>query len=149
MIRKANIDDLDSIYKIEVESFPVPWEKVSMEVEFYKDYSYIFVYEENNRVVAYIIAWFLEVEAEIMSVAVTKEYRGKGIGQTLVEHVFNLFGSGVNWFLEVATDNNEAISLYKKYGFKISNTIKNYYGIGLDAYRMINLADESKIHKFT
>lgn len=139
MIRKANLNDLDSIYGIEVESFPVPWEKVSMEVEFYKDYSHIFVYEDNSVVVGYLIVNYFETEAEIMSIAVKKEFRGKGIGKALLDHCFSIFPLDLKWFLEVAIDNDSAISLYEKYGFKKSTTVKNYYGIGLDAYRMNNV----------
>ena len=83
MIRKASLEDLNDIYNIEVSSFDTPWEKVSIEVEFYKDYASIYVYEVDKKVVAYIITWLIGLEAELITIAVDEGFRRQGIGRVL------------------------------------------------------------------
>lgn len=137
MIRKASLDDLNDIYNIEVLSFETPWEKASIEVEFYKDYASIYVYEVDKKVVAYIITWLIGPEAELITIAVDEGCRRQGIGRALFAHIKKLYGENVLWHLEVACENNGAIQMYKGFGFEITSTIANYYGDGKNAFRMI------------
>ncbi len=137
MIRKATIEDLDNIYEIAISSFENPWEKVSIEAEFYKDYSYIHVNEIDNKVIGYIISWLLGNEAELLTIAIHNDYRRKGIGTEFLKYVMDLYGNDVLWHLEVACSNKGAIQLYKIYGFEINSIIADYYGVGKDAYRMV------------
>lgn len=137
MIRKATLNDLDKIYDIAVASFDTPWEKVSIEAEFYKDYASIYVCELEGQIRAYIITWLIADEAELLTIAVDEGWRNKGIGKSLMNYMKELYGSNVLWHLEVACSNKSAIHLYKSYGFEINSIIANYYGEGKDAYRMI------------
>jgi ribosomal-protein-alanine N-acetyltransferase len=41
-----------------------------------------------------------------------------------------------NCCLEVAVTNQDAISFYQHMGFQVTETVKNYYKDGTDAYRM-------------
>ncbi|MDE7315502.1 MAG: ribosomal protein S18-alanine N-acetyltransferase [Mucispirillum sp.] len=137
MIRKASLEDLDDIYNIEVSSFETPWEKASIEVEFYKDYASIYVYEVDKKVVAYIITWLLGCEAELITIAVDEGCRRQGIGRALFANVKMFYDENVLWHLEVACENSSAIQMYKSFGFEITSTITNYYGDGKNAFRMI------------
>lgn len=78
----------------------------------------------------------------VMAMAVSEAYQGKGIGSTLLEALIKLAN---NWLaikrieLEVFTENDKAIELYKKHGFEIEGTAKGYAfrnGEYADAYRM-------------
>ena len=137
MIRKASLDDLNDIYNIEVSSFDTPWEKASIEVEFYKDYANIYVYEIDKKVAAYIITWLLGAEAELITIAVDEDWRRQGIGKALLAYMKTLYGENIIWHLEVACDNENAIRMYKSFGFEITSTIANYYGDNKNAYRML------------
>ena len=137
MIRKATLNDLDKIYDIAVASFDTPWEKVSIEAEFYKDYASIYVCELESQIRAYIITWLIADEAELLTIAVDEGCRRQGIGKALFAHMKKLYGENVLWHLEVACENNGAIQLYKGFGFEITSTIANYYGDGKNAFRMI------------
>lgn len=137
MIRNALIDDIDFIEEIEKSSFETPWSRVSLEVEFYKDYSKMFIYEIDNIIVGYIIIWDLGKEWELVTLAVSKEYRRMKIGTKLLEYALKLSDSNSIWRLEVDCKNKEAISLYKKYNFNIVGEISNYYGQYKNAYRML------------
>lgn len=137
MIRKASLEDLNDIYNIEVLSFETPWEKASIEVEFYKEYADIYVYEVDKKVVAYIITWLIGAEAELITIAVDEGWRRQGIGRALFANIRKLYGENVLWHLEAACENYSAIQMYKSFGFEITSTIANYYGDGKNAFRMI------------
>ncbi|KAH9619017.1 hypothetical protein KSS87_018290 [Heliosperma pusillum] len=65
----------------------------------------------------------------IMTLGVLAPYRGLGIGTKLLNHVIELCSKQniSEIYLHVQTNNDEAISFYKKFGFEITDTIKNYY----------------------
>jgi len=77
-------------------------------------------------------------KGHIVSIAVMPEHRRKGIGQALVTRAMEgmRFYNAKQCFLEVRVSNTQAISLYKKLGFKITRTINGYYSDGEDAYVM-------------
>ncbi|MEE2774933.1 MAG: GNAT family N-acetyltransferase [Pseudomonadota bacterium] len=78
-------------------------------------------------------------EAEILTVAVLPAYQNQGIGKTLVNDILlDLSSHGIEKvFLEVASNNITAISIYNSYGFKSCRTRKNYYRTeNLDAIQM-------------
>jgi ribosomal protein S18 acetylase RimI-like enzyme len=74
----------------------------------------------------------------IGSVAVLRDYRGKGLGRKLLEACENEFRArGITHFmLEVAVDNVEAIGIYEANGYRINSVIGGYYSRGKDAYFM-------------
>ena len=79
-------------------------------------------------------------EYRIGRIAVIKEYRGKGIGQMMMEKMIeeSLNNHCVTMSLEVRVSNDNAIALYKKNGFETVALRKNYYEDNHeDAYLMI------------
>jgi ribosomal-protein-alanine N-acetyltransferase len=68
-------------------------------------------------------------EAEILSVAVTKARRGRGLARDLLQlHLRRLAGDGVRTvFLEVDETNVPAIRLYRRAGFRDVGKRPNYY----------------------
>ena len=133
--------DADKVYEIENESFFEPWSKKKLLKEF-EENSFLkhYVYEKDGEVVGFYIISCITDLVEIFTIAVDKDYREDGIGSKLLEHVINYARenkAGEIW-LEASTKNIAAINLYKKYGFKIQSTRKNYYQkTGEDAYNMI------------
>jgi len=76
----------------------------------------------------------------LVSIAVLKEYRGRGIGSALLQETINTlknYYKTVSVFLEVRVSNRPAIALYKKFGFQIVRRIPMYYRDGEDAYVMV------------
>ena len=98
-----------------------------------------FVAELDGKVVGYIAIMSLSrEEAKIISFAVRKKFRGKGIGKKLLKAAIERCKERgkKKILLEVRVSNFVAQNLYKKMGFKIIDIIPNYYTNGEDAYLM-------------
>lgn len=74
----------------------------------------------------YLIANQMADESELLRVAVTEEYRQKGIGRCLLEYYLTDI-HGNRYFLEVRESNAAARRLYEKYGYKALGFRKAYY----------------------
>jgi [ribosomal protein S18]-alanine N-acetyltransferase len=71
-------------------------------------------------------------EAELLSIAVSKAERGKGIGAAILNaHLARLGAVGVSEvFLEVEPGNAAALALYHRFGFERAGERKGYYRQG-------------------
>ena len=79
-------------------------------------------------------------EYEILLIYVCKNYRKKGIGTKLFNKIEKNNTCLKNIYLEVSTNNFEAISFYKKMKFIEMHTRKNYFFINdkyIDALAMV------------
>ena len=77
-------------------------------------------------------------KGHVVSIAVMNEYRSKGFGSALVNE--SIKGVKIRQcselYLEVRCSNNDAVRLYEKLGFSITQRLKAYYRDGEDAYVM-------------
>lgn len=92
---------------------------------------------KDKDIIGYVLIVLEGEEAEIDSVAVRKNFEGKGIGSSLIEYSLKkLKETGVKRvLLEVKKTNTRAINLYAKFGFKPYRIRKGYYD-GVDAICM-------------
>ncbi|XP_047332350.1 N-alpha-acetyltransferase 50 [Impatiens glandulifera] len=83
----------------------------------------------------------------IMTLGVLAPYRGLGVGSKLLNHVMELSSKQnvSKIYLHVQTNNDEAMSFYKKFGFEVTETIHNYYTniTPPDCYVLTKLFDHS------
>jgi len=135
LIRVATLTDLDEIVKIEKENYDTPWSYESFLNELYSDKSTIYVYEFERQVAGYVVLYTLIDEIDIANISVKKEYQGRKIGSNLMEFVLSKH-IGYKFYLEVREDNEKAIALYEKFGFKSYSMRKDYYGRGINAILM-------------
>ncbi len=130
-IRRALAEDIDSILQIETEQFSHPWKKSYFTDELTHDISNFFVAEdvEKKRVAGFIIFWIIEETMELHNIAVSGDYKKKGIGKRLM--LFLLEKARKNnveeIFLEVRKSNVTAIRLYEAFHFKQVGVRKDYY----------------------
>ena len=98
--------------------------------------SIILVYEEENVIKGFLYAEDLIDNIDLLEIVVDKKYRNMSIGSKLIEYLIdNYCYYDKSITLEVAVNNDVALKLYKKFGFKVVNTRKRYYG-DIDAYLM-------------
>ncbi len=144
IIRKWQYADNLSVYKIEKESFSDPWTKEMISDTFIQENFVGLVAEDKGAVVGYIALTYCLDEAEINIIAVTRDYRKKGIATKLLNEAFLVLSEmGVNKvFLEVRKSNHSAQNLYKSTGFTVIGLRPKYYKGVEDAILMEKILKE-------
>jgi ribosomal-protein-alanine N-acetyltransferase len=75
-------------------------------------------------------------EYEVHTIGVDPAYQGHGVGRRLLDELLYFADGGVV-YLEVRTDNEAALGLYRSTGFEEIGLRKRYYRVsGADAYTM-------------
>ena len=122
-------EDINWVYKIEEESFSMPWSISSFEKELENDLTYYIIAEIDGKIVGYMGMWVVLGEGQVTNIAVAKAYRGKGIGKALLAHILEYAKqTGIKMlFLEVRESNRVARKLYESYGFSPIARRKAYY----------------------
>jgi ribosomal-protein-alanine N-acetyltransferase len=84
---------------------------------------------EDEGIVGFVLARSVGGEAEILTLAVAPWARRRGVGAALVEAVAVHAGAAGSkaLFLEVAADNEAAVGVYLKTGFKQAGLRRAYY----------------------
>ncbi len=122
-------EDIPNIAKIEKECFSEPWSEKSIEDSLHLSNTYMFVAKDNGIPVGYLITYCMSAEADIANIAVTKDYRKKGIAKMLFNKFFELCRKDeiktIN--LEVRESNTIAREFYEKLGFKENGARKRFY----------------------
>jgi len=139
--REANAFDLPVFVSLDKELFPYsPWSASQYKEEFSSPTRYFVVaIDEQQSIVGYAGVFAPgEAEADILTVGVVPEQRGKGIAKALMAQITDWAKSQgtTAMMLEVKVDNVEAIGLYQSLGYSQLNVRKNYFGPGLDAQVM-------------
>ncbi|MEM3371398.1 MAG: ribosomal protein S18-alanine N-acetyltransferase [Candidatus Korarchaeum sp.] len=96
------------------------------------------------RVEPHYIKGITLILGHVLSIAVSKEHRRRGIGEALMlkaEEGLLTYGSEVI-YLEVRVSNEPAIRLYEKLGYKKLGIIPFYYADGEDAFLMYKVVKE-------
>ena len=129
--RKMTPEDVESVYKIEVATFPTPWtlDAFHYEMRENKFAYYVVAEDEENNIIGFCGMWLVVDSAQITNVAVIEAARGKKIGEGLMreamriarEHEIDIMS------LEVRVSNHVAQSLYRKLGFHDGGIRKGYY----------------------
>jgi ribosomal-protein-alanine N-acetyltransferase len=82
-----------------------------------------------RTVIGFIVSRTAADEAEILSVAIASNQRGRGYSRTLLHtHLGHLAGHGLKKvFLEVEENNRPARALYERAGFRVVGRRERYY----------------------
>lgn len=146
IVRRCTVEDIDSVYEAEKESFADPIKKETFEKDFERE-SYCCYGAFENELLAFVSVEKVLDEGQIISVATKEKYRRQKVAKRLFEEVIELLKkSGINCLtLEVRCDNVPALKLYESIGFKKVGLRKNYYTNPLcDAVLMdLQIGDEN------
>lgn len=129
IIRKMCDKDLAQVDAIEKETFSVPWSYDSIKEAMNMPDNVYIVCEEDGCIVGYCGMWTVLGEGNIVSVAVSEQYRNRGIGREMMDELIKR-GMKKNvsiFFLEVRESNEAAKHLYEISGFRSIGVRKNFY----------------------
>ena len=108
-------------------------------IEFFSQYDEkkdrVWVLEEGARMVGFLVLMHRPNRmAQLRFLLLEQDYRGKGIGNELMEDWLNFYQE-MNYkgaYLYTTSGQDPAVSLYEKYGFKRESTIlSRYFGVPL------------------
>lgn len=129
-ITPMTVEHLPQVLAIERDVFSAPW---SNEVFLHElqgiDVSRAFVALSPDRVVGYMIAWFINEEIHLINIAVAATNRRKGIGSLLMLYLIDcaLEEERKLITLEVRASNITAVSLYRSLNFEYLGIRERYY----------------------
>lgn len=131
-LRLATAGDLDAIMALERASFPTDaWSESTMAAELTGEHGHYLVDEQEGRVVGYggLRALRGGSDADIQTIALSPENRGRGRGRTLLRALIaEAVSRGAReLFLEVRADNPVAEGLYRSEGFAELGRRPRYY----------------------
>jgi ribosomal-protein-alanine N-acetyltransferase len=137
-ICKLNASHINNLVYINTNSFQHPWSKESFLSELTNKFSHYIGIKINDELVGYIGIWLIIDEAHITNLAVTPDYRGRGLASKLLKATLKLcYEEKIDGItLEVRKSNIAARNLYIKFGFEEEAIRKNYYENGEDAIIM-------------
>jgi ribosomal-protein-alanine N-acetyltransferase len=131
---KSQIIELDKLH------FPFPWNLKQWENLFDRDENYMTfsISDEFLRGFSLFEINNYEQMAHLYKICVDPAHRENNIAKDLLKKSFTYFKELKleTVFLEVAVDNNAAVSLYEGLGFEKLNQIKKFYSDGTDAFAM-------------
>ena len=145
VVEIPNIEDYKKVNElaVQVHEMHVTWNPeiyISVEEVISKEYfknliknEEIYIAKEDKEIVGYIIFNIKEKENPIMrykqlnidAICVDEKHRGKGIGTKLLEVVKEIAKSKgcTDLYLTVNQENENAIKVYEKLGFKVKNIV--------------------------
>ena len=117
------------VAQLEKVCFSDPWSERSIASELNNPLSYWLVALDGDQLTGYIGSQSVMGESDMMNVAVSPDYRRRGIGEALVNALAaDLKAKGNTCLtLEVRASNDPAIALYEKLGFHQAGRRPNYY----------------------
>ena len=128
-IKRLSEENAAAVAEIEKLCFSHPWSEATVCSEIKSGFSDFFGAFEEEKLAGYIGGRTIAGETEIFNVAVSPEFRRKGIAKALIEKFIETVREKETQviFLEVRTSNLSAISLYEKSGFVFCGIRKDYY----------------------
>ncbi len=125
IVNNINEEILERIEDIEKKSFSSPWDKEVYRALFERENSILFLWYENEEIVAFAMLLDMVDVYEVLKIAVEPRKRNMNIGSKLVEEIKESLHKDI--YLEVRINNIKAINLYEKSGFTKIGKRKAYY----------------------
>ena len=128
-IRALTLADLNAIEEIEHRSYDTPWSRSMFAGELAKPASLCLGAFEGEQLGGYLIVSRYVDAWHIMNIAVSPDFRRRGIATALLERLFELTDdrSRRGYTLEVRVSNDGAIRLYERLGFTARGIRRGYY----------------------
>lgn len=139
-LRRYQPADLETLFEIDQYCFPpgIAYSRRDLREFIHLPGATCLVAKSADSAIGFVIAISDELEGHIVTLDVLSDFRRKGIGSALLRAVeAEMAACGVKKIsLETATNNQPAIALYEKHGYRIVSVLKGFYLGKWDAYEM-------------
>lgn len=131
LVRMATVEDAPAVHALMRHSFPHAsaeiWTREDLAQAFIKGDSYVL--ERSGDLIGYCLISCVLDEAEILSISIQKDLRGKGMASLILSRVLSDLSLNhvSSVYLEVRESNVSAHNLYLKHGFVSVGKRKAYY----------------------
>ena len=124
--------DIDEVLEIELQAYPFPWTRGNFLDSLASGYLARVLREPSGRLAGYFLLMPAVDDAHLLNVTVRPELQGRGLGRALLEQVFALARESRMQavLLEVRPSNQQALTVYRHFGFEMIGTRKNYSPAG-------------------
>ncbi len=129
-IRPMRAADVDAVVAIERDAFGSPWQRDTFAGLLERPGVELLVMDSaGDGVIGYAVLWCVLDQGELANVAISSEWRGRGLGRHLVERVIAAARArGITKiFLEVRASNERAAGIYRQLGFVEVGVRRDYY----------------------
>jgi ribosomal protein S18 acetylase RimI-like enzyme len=136
-ILKCNINHLELIYELENSMFPLDIRETKSNLIADIENGYYYGLFEDNDLLGYFCVYENE-GLYLNNIIIKSEYQGNGYSKFLILYIKNLRKENNidRVWLHVFVQNDTAIGLYNKCGFKIKEVVKDFYALDEDALMM-------------
>lgn len=135
MTREVSPDDFERIYELGSTLHENFRNTYNLNELTKNTYFKILVFEKDGHISGFLMYSTLDSTIDILDLIVDEKSRNQKIASILLDYMITNSTPGGRIYLEVAVNNEPAIHLYEKFGFKTIHTRKKYYG-ALDGYVM-------------
>lgn len=137
-IRPMRWWDIADVHAIETEVFPVDAWRVEQFWSELAQPTRAYLVAEDDGIVGYGGVFVLAPDSDIQTIAVAATHHEKGIGRALLKALTQRAQDAqcTSMMLEVRSDNQPAIEMYRSAGFEQISRRSNYYAPGVDALIM-------------
>jgi ribosomal-protein-alanine N-acetyltransferase len=128
-IEPARLRDAARLAQLHGASFHRGWGEAEFEGMLTEHNTLVHRLRIGRKIIGFAVSRMAADEAEILSIAVAPDHRGRGLSrELLLTHLGHLAGRGIRTvFLEVEENNQPARRLYERAGFAIAGRRERYY----------------------
>jgi ribosomal-protein-alanine N-acetyltransferase len=143
LVRNAVSADFPTLLKIDKASFPpgIAYDFVELSYFMRRKGARTLVAEVDGDIVGFLLLEIMSrrTAATLVTIDIRAEYRRRGYGTELLDRSEQILreASISRYELQVDTANADALEFYRRHGFVIANTLKDYYANGNNAYLMV------------
>jgi [ribosomal protein S18]-alanine N-acetyltransferase len=128
-VEPASLRDAPRLAQLHAASFHRGWGESEFESMIAERNTLVHRLRQGRRIIGFAVSRIGADEAEILSIAIDANQRGRGLSRNLLlTHLGHLAGRGVRRiFLEVEENNAPARRLYERMGFAVVGRRERYY----------------------
>jgi ribosomal-protein-alanine N-acetyltransferase len=129
VVEPATLRDASRLAQLHGASFHRGWGEAEFETMLTERNTLVHRLRQGREIIGFAVSRMAADEAEILSIAVAADQRGRGLSRDLLlTHLGHLAGRGVRTiFLEVEENNQPARRLYERAGFAVVGRRERYY----------------------